>query len=173
MVKITLKPRTGKDFFEYLETAETSRDRANENALMDFVLVDEQELSIEQLTKIKPEALAILKSKVFTLKVKGVKDDEEIISFGEYQIKKKKLRSDFIENLQLKIQKLQEKGNFSTVDLVKTSIKEFYEVEKVQLDVMPYEISAYLFDRINEFFRKSSAYENEFLLDDIWVEDAQ
>lgn len=171
MVKITLKPRTGKDFFEYLETAETSRDRANENALMDFVLVDGEELTIEQLTKIKPEALAILKSKVFTLKVKGVVEEDETVNYGNYKIKKKKLRNDFIENLQLKIQKLQEKGNFSTTDLVRTSIKEFYEVEKSDLEVMPYEISAYLFDRINEFFRKSSSYENEFLLDDLWLED--
>lgn len=169
MPKVTIKPRTGKDFFNYLEMAEVNRDRANEQALLDFILIDGEELSIEQIPKMSGEALTLLKGRVFTLNTVGVKQDDEYLTFQEHKIKKLPIKYNALEELQLRIQRLQEKGSSTTVDLVKTSIKFFYEITIDELEKLPYEISAFCFSYVNNFFRRSTEAKTEFDIDDLWV----
>jgi fumarylacetoacetate (FAA) hydrolase family protein len=165
-MKVRIKERTGADLFFYLDLVEESKDRANEWAVTEFVEFDGKPVTLPDVLALSGERQAILYGRVFSLNVKGVKQTDDYVIYGDVKIERKPITHDILASLQLKMQRLKERGETSSTDLIKTSIKHFYKIDVSELEKIDYKISAFMFNYINSFLTRSSECENEFDFDD-------
>jgi hypothetical protein len=170
MPKVHIKSRLGKDFFTYLEISEENKDRGNEWALTEFVEIDGAPLELTDMVKLSGEQLSILKGRVFSLQSKDVKQTDTLLIYSNgvnLTIKKKEISHDMIEKMQTKILRLQEKGNVTSAETLKVFIPMFYDISIKELDEYPYQITAFMFNKINSFFSKSAQAIDDFELEDL------
>jgi hypothetical protein len=165
-MKIKIKDRIGSDLFFYLDLVEESRDRANEWAITEFVEFDGESATLDKFLALTGEQQAILTGRVFTLNTKGVKQDDDLLTCGDIKVKRKDISHDVMTTLQLKIQRLKERGDTSTTALIKSSIQLFYFIDMEDLDTHPYQVGAFMFNYINSFLTRVSDSSNEFDFDD-------
>lgn len=166
-MKIKIKDRTGADLFSFLELADENKDRANEWAVTEFVELDDEPMNLETFIGLTNEQQVVIKGRVFTTKVKGVKQNDEELIFNSITIKRKKIPHNFIESMQLKMQKMNDKGESSITAIIKSAIGMFYDISISELEKMPYQISAFMFNYINSFLTRVTEPSDEFNLDDI------
>jgi hypothetical protein len=128
--------------------------------------MDEEPATLEKYLTLTGEQQAILSGRVFSLNVKGFQqDDEKLIYKNEVYIRKA-IAHNVLEKLQLKIQKMKEKGDTSTSSIIKTSIPLFYDVKIDDLKTQHYQVAAVMFNTISSFFNKVTDSQDEFDFDD-------
>jgi hypothetical protein len=166
-MQIKILQRTGRDLFEYLEMSAISSDRANEAAITDFVLIDGEPATLQNIVEMRGENLAILKGRVFSLQVKGIKESDDSITqlSSGITINKKSIKHNILEEVQLKTQKVKEKGG-DMVAVLKSVIPMFYDIQISELEGLDYSIAAFMFNKINSFLASSTISSDEFDFDD-------
>lgn len=171
MANVTIKPRTGKNLFDYMVRALISTKEANNWALEEFVLIDGEQLDIQKIARLSDKAYLMLTNKVFAMDApaSGIQENNIEITYKKVRIKKKKLSRDFVTEMQT----FQQTKKRDTVTLLKYCITKFYDVSLEELEGLPYIVTSHLINNINFFLNSLSDTRDDFELDDIWSEDAQ
>lgn len=165
-MKIKIKERTGQDLFYYLDLYEENPERAKEWSVTEFVDFDDVPATLEDFIKLSGESQALITGRIFTLGVKGVFQDEDELFFKDQIIKRRPIPHDIIEKLQIRLQRLKEKGNSGISKTVRESIFMFYEIKQEELEKLDYAVSAFMFNYVNSFFSRVAESKNEFDIDD-------
>jgi predicted GTPase len=165
-MKVSIKKRSGEDLFYYLDLVEESQDRANEWAITEFVQFDGQAANLKKFLELSGERQAILTGRVFSLNVKGVRQNDDYLTYGESKFSRKLVPHNVVEKLQLKMQRLKERGETSTTSMIRSSIELFYDVELNVLEKLDYKITAFMFNYINAFLTRITEPSDEFDFDD-------
>jgi hypothetical protein len=168
MAKITFKERYGADLFNYLEAVALDASTAKNWALESFVLVDGNLLTIEQIAKLKNDVYIKLSEKVFSLDVASlVTENNTGIEYKNFKIKRRLIHRDFITEIQALRQNLKNKSN---VNLIKIFINKFFEIDNI--DILPYELVAFMFGEVNTFLQQLTEPANELYIDELFVDDS-
>lgn len=176
MANFRIKERTGRDLYDFLTFSEIDKDRAFEQALVDFVQYknkpseDWQDLTVNHIVKLSNKALVTLKSKVFPITtIDNVEirennvcliDDNKIIK--SYEIKE--IPSNIIEKIAT-----YKNNNTNTTDLLYKIIPDFYDISHEEIMNADYKVIAFMFQQIDAFFQGISKPGDNFDLEDAWV----
>lgn len=151
-MQVKFLERTGEDMFTFIDMSEQDKNRSYEWALTTFVLINGVPMTLEDMVKLPGDKLTILKGRVFSMSVKGVEQDDKELRYKNIVIKRKEIPHNLIEKMTVKVQKVVEKGG-SNVAVVKLFLSEFYDISLSELEKLPYQVAAFMFDKINSFFR--------------------
>lgn len=168
MANITLKKRTGKDFFEFTERSLVNEELATLWSIETFVLVDGQPLESEDVFRLSDRVYIMLSNTVFSLQtpdyISILESGEVVYSKGDklISIKPKEIKRDTIT----KIQTTMSKKNVRKTDILKEALPFFYEVSIEELLNLPYEITAALVNQANFFLSELSQPKDEFVVAD-------
>jgi len=169
MSKITFAERKGKDLFDFLKAVQVDIKTAKTWALENFVLVDGKPLTIEQIAKLRNDVYIILTEKVFSTEVGTlVEENNTGIVYKEYTIKRKTIHRDFITEIQA-LQK--DKRSKDNIDLIRLFLVKFFEVSEQDIEILPYELVAYMFRECNSFLESVTQPTNELNIDNIFTDD--
>lgn len=161
MSKIVFLPRTGKDFFNYIEMSEENKRIADDWAIEYFCLIDGKKLNIEDISKLSARAYLQISSKIFASK--NTQITELGLEVGDITIPFKPLHRDFIAQMQTQVSK-----NKGTVALLKYCIVNFFDISIDKLMTMPYEVACGTVSEINNFLTSLATSQDEFDIDDVW-----
>jgi hypothetical protein len=167
MPKINIKPRTGKDFFEFTQRTIINTKLAQEWAIEQFVLIDDRPITIEEISRLKTDIYIKLTSSIFTNNITPASEDNTGIEIEGNYIKIKRLSRDFVAELQAVIKI----ANGNTLKIMKYCLTEFYDISVSELENMPYQVAAYLFNKINFFLGELSEFNDEFYIDELFDPD--
>lgn len=169
MPKITIKPRNGKDFFNFNQRVLVNTKLAQDWAIEEFVLVDEKPITTEQITKLSTESYIKLNSSIFSLNVTPASETMSNIEVMGYTIDKKRLSRDFISELQA----VTKSANGNSLKIMKFCLTEFYDVEISELEAMPYQVVGVLLSKVNFFLSSVTEPTDEFYIDDLLNTDTE
>jgi hypothetical protein len=162
-MKVLIKNRTGKDFFEYMNRCTIDIKLANDWALEEFVTIDGKPMNIDQISKLKTIPYLKLTSAVFSTDVPPALMELETgdVVWNDIEIKSKSISRDFITELQTYRNK--SKNN---IDVLKFCLNKFYDISNIE--TYSYELTAFLIGKINHFLTPVTTTENQFDIDDTW-----
>jgi hypothetical protein len=167
-MKVTIKPRTGKDFFEYTERSLANPKLTEIWAIEEFVLVDGNPLTIEEIAKLKAGIYLKLASSIFSTNINPASETPDEIEVEGYKIKCKKISRNFLTELQAYTKN---SGN-NVIKIMKFCIDKFYDIEFTELEKMPYQVAVYMFNKINFFLSELSTDTDEFYIDELFDSDS-
>lgn len=164
MAKITFKPRTGKDLLEFLKRSLVDSKLAIYWAVEEYVLIDDKELSVLDVAKLSDTAYLMITSKLFPMQDARVTEDNQGVHYKGITIKCKKISRDFITEFQTK------NTNYinNQTGLLRSCITTFFEISDNQIDELPYQVVAFMINKINFFLDELTTVTDEFSIDDIW-----
>lgn len=167
MAKVTIKPRTGKDFFDYTQRVVINAKLAQDWAIEEFVLIDGEPITIEQISRLSAQVYLKLSGSIFSNNITPASENNKEIEIEGNIIKCKKLSRDFVTELQ----GVTKNANGNTLKIMKFCLEEFYYVGFSELEKMPYQVVAYLMNKINFFLSQLTESRDEFHLDDLYDTD--
>jgi hypothetical protein len=151
-----------------LETAVIDVSSAKNWALESFILVDGVPITMEQIAKLKNDVYIKLSEKVFSLDVASlITENNTGIEYKNFKVKRRPIHRDFITEIQALRQNLKNKSN---VNLIKIFINKFFEIDNI--DVLPYELVAFMFGEVNTFLQQLTEPANELYIDELYVSDS-
>lgn len=169
MAKITIKPRTGKDFFNFNQRVLINAKLAQDWAIEEFVLVNEKPITAEQISRIPTEIYLKLNSSIFSLNNTPASEEIDHIEIMGYRIQKKRISRDFISELQA----VTKSANGNSLKIMKFCLTEFFDITIDELEKMPYQVVGYLLSKINFFLNTITESSDEFYIDDIFITDTE
>ena len=166
MAKITFKPRNGSDLFLFMERSIIDTKLAMLWAIEEFVTIDDKPLDVVAISNLSDRAYLMISSKIFPMNDPRIIEDNEGVKFENYLVKTKKLHRDFITQLQTKVSK-----NNDQIKLLKECLIIFYDCSMNDIEKMPFQLVAFLVEKINFFLSELTVITDEFELTDIWIDD--
>lgn len=168
MSKVTFLPRSGKDLFNFMERCLIDTKTATYWAIEEFTLIDGKPLSVIDVANLSDVAYLMISSKIFPMNDTRVTEDNQGVHFDNICIKSKRIHRDFITELQTNIQKY---GKNQT-GLLKNCLITFYEISIEELEKMPFQVAAYLINKVNFFLSELATPKDELNINDIWVNES-
>lgn len=164
MAKITFKARTGKDLFEYLKRSITDQKLATYWAIEEYVFIDGDSLTVNDIVRLSDTAYLMITSKLFPMQDARVTEDNQGIHFDDILIKSKKISRDFVTEFQT------QNVSFSNnhVGLLRSCLGTFFEITDNQIDELPYQVVAFMINKVNFFLDQLTTVTDEFSIDDVW-----
>lgn len=166
-MKVTIKPRTGRDFFDYTERSLINAKLAEQWAIEEFVLIDGEAVTSEQIAKMKAGVYLKLANSIFNTNVTPASETPDGFEFEDFTIKSKKISRNFLIELQTYTKS---SGN-NVVKIMKFCIDKFYDIDFLELEKMPYQVALIMFNKINFFLSELSTSRDEFYIDELFDSD--
>ena len=159
MPTITYKPRYGKDFIEFNRRQMIDSRLAIDWALESFVLIDEEPLEFEDITKLTDKAYLMISSKIFCQNDIGIVDENGIISYEDWEIQEYEIDKNLITYLQTSDRK-------DSVNLLLKVMLKIYNIDLPSLEKLPYNLVSYMMQKITNFLSELTQPRDSFVIED-------
>lgn len=168
-MRVKFLARNGKDLFEYMRRAQLDTNLANNWALENFVVIDGKKLDVTDIVKLTDVAYLTITSKVFSFDDPKIEANNEGIKYENILVKPKKVKRDFITELQTTLTNTKN----DNVAMMKKSVTSMYDVTVDELEKMPFQLVGFLINRVNFFLQSLTTPTDEFTIDDVWNNDTE
>lgn len=163
MATVRFLTRTGKDLFEFMRRAEINSNVAMQWALETFVTIDGRRLEITDIARLPNKAYIQITSKVFAFDDPEITANNEGVSYKDLLIRNKEVSRNFVTEIQTTL--TTSKGDSTA--MMKKCITTMYDVTIEEIEKMPYQLVAFLVQKINYYLSQLTTASDEFEIDDI------
>lgn len=166
---ITFVERKGKDLFEFLNAVSLDPNSAKVWALTSFMLIDGEPITVEQVAKLQNKNYILLTEKIFSLEVASlIEENNEEIKFQNIVIKRRSISRDLITEIQA-ANKIKQQNQ---IHIIKTFISKFFIISTAEIDLLPYELVAFMFKEVNNFLGEITTPTNNITITDLFSDDS-
>ena len=162
MATVRFLERTGKDLFEFMRRAEINSNVAMQWALETFVTIDGKRLDVTDIAKLSNRSYIQITSKIFSFDDPEIIANNEGIKYKNHLIRSKEVSRNFITELQTSSANSKNDG----VVMMKKCITSMYDVTIEEIEKMPYQLVAFLVQKITFYLTSLTTASDQFEIDD-------